>query len=153
MASDKGRHERQRSSSAATPRGDASEPDAGTPISAVIGSLLRAVVASRSEMDHASVEVAESYRTDPILRALAPPAFVVSEVRIRLRFAISGFSMAAAGGDDLEPQTRILVALPALAGAPEHAVSEVELRLDPQTLSTDAPVGPEIDPRRQDAGR
>ncbi len=120
-------------------RGEEPAPPAPAPpagaqqLSVVLGSLLRAVVRGRGAMDGASADLAKAYWADSILRSLPLPAFNIPEVKVRLKFAVSGVGETASDAGHAGDM-RVIVDLATLEKLPQHLVSEIELRLTPQML-------------------
>lgn len=106
---------------------------AKTRVSDLVTSLLTSIVAARGAMDRATAELARVYSGDPILRTFPVPAFGIAEVKVRLRFAVSGLaSRNTAGTDAPSPEMLIIVDLSSLEKTPEHLLSEIEIRLEPR---------------------
>jgi len=93
---------------------------------------------AKRSLDATSVELAQAYWSDPVLRNLPPPYFSVPEMRIQLRFAVAegapADSTSSARGSGRRAQLRITVAAASLEKLPPHLISEMELRVTPQAL-------------------
>jgi hypothetical protein len=103
-------------------------------LSDVLASLLRALVTARGAMDNASADLAKIYWADPVLRSMPLPAFSMPEVKVHLKFAVSGLTSSGGRLGTAASDMRVVVDLPSLENLPAHLISELELRLTPQML-------------------
>jgi hypothetical protein len=120
------------------PGGGEDATSESTSFEELLASLLGAMSGAKGSLDATSVELAKAYWSDPILRNLPPPYFTVPEMRIHLRFAVADVAPAkstrSTRGSVRRPQLRITVAAASLEKLPPHLISEMELRVTPQTL-------------------
>lgn len=111
-----------------------SPPDEPEPkdLTEVVASVLGAMVGAKRSLDSASAELAKIYWADPVLRSLPVPAFSIPEVTVHLRFAVVQVASAPAGGKT--QAMRVIVDTASLEKLPAHLVSQLDIKLTPQSV-------------------
>ena len=104
--------------------------------------LTDAVIGAKRVLDETTAKVADQYRSNRVLRHLAPPSFAIGEVRFTIKFAIARIGPQATVASRAKPgQVYVYVDAASLGDIEPHLISETELRIVPDVTraqSTDA---------------
>lgn len=95
--------------------------------------LTEAVLQAKHRLDEDAATLARQYKADPILRFIPPPSFAIGEVRVVLKFAIAQIRPESSVQRSRFKQLLVHVDTPTLRELAPHLVSELELRITPET--------------------
>ncbi|MBI2927907.1 MAG: hypothetical protein HY735_10420 [Verrucomicrobia bacterium] len=98
-----------------------------------------AVLGAKLSLDQHVAGVADQYKANPALSLLSPPAFAIGEVRVVIKFAIAEVERTASVRRRAKSgsiQAYVHVDSASLAEMPPHVISEIELRIVPETKRT-----------------
>ncbi len=104
--------------------------------------LLGASLTARRSLDSATAELAKVYWADPVLRTLSLPAFTISEMTVRLKLVVARSQSPAKGAQG--KTLFVIVDTASLEQLPPHLISEIEIKLSPQSVQLYGAEGQEV---------
>jgi hypothetical protein len=105
-------------------------------LSELAASVGDAVLDAKLSLDQHLAGVAEQYKANSALSLLSPPAFAIGEVRVVIKFAIAQVERRASvrrRSKASSIQAYVHVDSGSLAKMPQYLISEIELRITPET--------------------
>ena len=104
-------------------------------LSELAAGVAHAVLRAKVSLDEEALAIANQYGANPVFSALSPPAFVIGEARIAVKFAIARVESPAPtrrGAKRNPAKVQVHVTATALAKIASHLVSEIEFRVTPE---------------------
>jgi hypothetical protein len=95
-------------------------------LSDVLKNITSAFIIAKDFMDETSLQIAKKYSENETLSLLSLPFFTISDVTLQLKFAIRETGEKG--------QVYVYVDTASLDKLPEHIVSQIEVKLNPQSI-------------------